>query len=165
LTLATAVRDDCVHTISNFVLDEFPSESDKFNASLAYQVLSRLSNSLSKLPYPSQKQDRLASHRRFIEKAPDILEDLSKLLQFLGDGEVEGKQSKRNRQGSKSLRPKVPTVAHAEINDRLSQALGYRAPRSRDSAQGQVQSTLNEQKDILKVRLVTSCFGQGSSLC
>jgi hypothetical protein len=80
------------------------------------------------------------------------------LLQFLGDGEVEGKQSKKNRQRSKSLRPKVPTAAHAEINDRLSQALGYRAPRSRDSAQEQVQSTLDEQKDILKVRLVTSSY-------
>jgi hypothetical protein len=156
LSLATAVRADCADTISDFVLETFPSEPDGFSTSQAYRVLSRLSNSLSRLPYPSsQQQERLANHRRHTEKAPEILEDLSKLLRYIDDAQAEGKPSKKNKQRSKNPRPKAQTVSHAEVNDRLSQALGYRAPKSRDSAQEQVQSMLDEQKVILKVRRVT----------
>jgi hypothetical protein len=170
LTLATAVRDDGATLISNFILDEFPSDADKFNTSLAYQVLSRLSNSLSRLPYPtSQHQELLDNHRREIEKAPAVLEDLSTLLQggFFDDTGAKEKRNKKKKHQTRNSRPTVPTVAHAEVIDRLSQALGYQAPKSRDSAEQLVQSTLDAQKNVLRVRRATfqHCFaGQYSSL-
>ena len=154
LTRATAIGADRAKFISEFLLKNFPSTAEGFNSALGYQVLFRLSNSLSRLPYPpNQQQKQLDDRRSEIEKAPAVLEDLSKLLQggVFDDAEAEGKASKKNKQRSKSSRSNATTAAHAEINDRLCQALGYQAPKSRDSAQQLLQSTLDTQKNILKV--------------
>jgi hypothetical protein len=154
LTPTTAVSEDSSKLVSQHILDRFPSDVDGFRASLGYQVLSRLSHSLSRLPYPSgQQPDQLDDYRRDVEVAPALLEDLSKLLQegYLDGAEAEGKANKRKMQRGKTQQSKVTSIAHAEINDRLF-TLGREAPRNRESAEELIQSTIVTQKDILEVR-------------
>ncbi|KAI0247856.1 hypothetical protein BJV78DRAFT_1285222 [Lactifluus subvellereus] len=130
--ILSSISEDCATLVSKFILDKFPSDVDGLNDSLGYQVLSRLSHSLSRLPYPSTPlQERLDDHRRKVEKAPAVLEDLTKLLRggwFDDAGKGMG----------------------TEINDRLFQALGHQAPKSHDSAQRLLQSTMDTQKNTLK---------------
>jgi hypothetical protein len=161
LTLSKAISEDGVKLVSQFILENIPSNADGFRDTLAYQVLSRLSHSLSRLrlPYPSgQQPDNFDDHRRDTEAAPALLEDLSRLLRekYLDGAETEGKTNKKNTQRGKSQRSKVTSAAHAEINDRLFQALGREAPKSRESAEELVQSIITTQKNTLKVRFLPS---------
>jgi hypothetical protein len=155
LTLAKAISEDSVKLVSQFVHGKFPSDTDGFRASLGYQILSRLSHSLSRLPYPSGQQPvNFDEHRRNIEVAPALLEDLSRLLGegYLDGAAAEGKTNKNKRRG-KTQRSKVVSIAHAEINDRLFNTLGHDAPRNRDSAEESIQSIIATQKNTLEVRL------------
>jgi hypothetical protein len=155
LTPAKAISEDSVNLVSQFILDKLPSDTDGFRASLSYQILSRLSHSLSRLPYPSGQQPaHFDDHRRDIEVAPALLEDLSRLLRegCLDGIEAKGKTNKKNLQRGKTQRSKVTLVAHAEINDRLFRALGREAPRNRESVEELVRSIIATQKDALKVR-------------
>ena len=68
----------------------------EFCDSLAYQILSRLSHSLSRLPYPSgQQPDNFDDHRRDAEAAPALLEDIFRLSR---EGHLDGPET-----GGKSL--------------------------------------------------------------
>jgi hypothetical protein len=161
LTSAKAISEDSVKLVSQYILDKFPSETDGFRASLGHQILSRLSHSLSRLPYPpSQQPVHFDDRRRDIEVAPALLEDLSRLLRegYLDGAEAEGKTNKKNRQRGKTQQLKVKSVAHGEINDRLFQALGREAPGNRESAEELVQSVIATQRNILKVRLPPAPF-------
>jgi hypothetical protein len=162
LTLSKAINEDGVKLVSQFILEKI--NTDGFRDTLAYQILSRLSHSLSRLPYPSgQQPDNFDDHRRDTEAAPALLEDLSRLLRekYLDGAETEGKMNKKNTQRGKTQRSKVTSVAHAEINDRLFQALGRESPRSRESAEELIQSIITTQKNTLKVRFPPS----PSSIC
>jgi hypothetical protein len=153
----TAVSEEGNKVVWQYILDRLPSDAGEFRASLGYQVLSRLSQSLSRLPYPSdQKPERLDDYRRDIEIAPALLEDLLKLLRegYLDKAEVEGKANKKNMQRGKTSRFKVTSAAHVEINDRLFNALGRNAPKDRDSAEEMIRSTIVAQKNALEVRLL-----------
>jgi hypothetical protein len=153
----TAVSEDSSKLISQYILDRLPLDADKFRATLGYQVLSRLSHSLSRLPYPfGQQPDHLDDHRRDIEAAPALLEDLSKLLRegYLDGANAECKGNKKNKQRGKTQRSKVTSAAHTVINDRLFQALGCEAPKNRKSAEELVESITVTQKNILEVRPV-----------
>ena len=155
LMLATAISKDSAELLSRFVLDALPLDADGFRASLGYKILSRISRSLSRLAYPSDElPKRLNDFRREIEIAPKVLEDLSKLLSegFLDKGEAEGKTNKKDTRRGKTPRFKPISGVHAEISDRLFQALGREAPKSPDAADQLIQSVINTQKDILKVR-------------
>jgi hypothetical protein len=155
LTPTTAVSEDSSKLVSQYILDRLPSDADEFLASLGHQVLSRLSHSLSRLPYPSgQQPDQLDDYRRDIEVAPALLEDLSKLLRegYLDGAEAEGKVNKRNMQRGKTQRSKVTSVAHTEINNRLFSTLGREAPRDRESTEELIQSIIATQKNFLEVR-------------
>lgn len=155
MTLATAINEDYATFFSKFILDRFPSDVGGLSDSLGYQVLSRLSHSLSRLPYSStQLQERLDGHRREIEKAPVVLEDPSKFLQggWFDDAEADGKTNKRSTTRPTTSRFEVATGMDAEVNDQLFQALGHQAPKSHDPAQHLLQSTMDTQKTILKVR-------------
>lgn len=160
------MSNDSATLISQFILDRLPSNAEEFRASLGYNILSHLSHSLARLSYPSverpvgQRPEDIDAYRTEIEIALTLLEDLSKLLRegFLGEVEVESKPNKKNMQKGKGSRSKVPSGVHAEINDRLYRALGREAPRTCDAAEELVQSVLDSQKNILKVRLVPSPF-------
>ena len=155
LTFATAVSKDSAELLSKFVLDSLRPGPNGFRASLGYKILSRLSRSLSRLAYPSDQQpEHLNDHRRDIEIAPEVLEDLSTLLRegFLDKGEAEGKGNKKGTHRGKTPRFKLMSGVHVGINDRLFQALGREAPKSPDAADQLIQSVINTQKDILKVR-------------
>jgi hypothetical protein len=156
LTPTTAVSEEGYKTVLQHILDRFPSNAGGFRASLGYRVLSRLSQSLSRLPYHSdQKPERLDDYRRDIEIAPALLEDLLKLLRegYLDKAEVEGKANKKNMQRGKTKRSKVTSGAHLEINDRLFNALGSKAPKDRDSAEEMIRSIIVTQRNALEVRL------------
>ena len=153
---ATAVSSEGYKVVSQYILDRLPSDAGGFRASLGYQVLSRLSQSLSRLPYHSdQKPERLEDYRRDIEIAPALLEDLLKLLRegYLDKAEVEGKANRKNMQRGKTSRFKATTGAHVEINDRLLNALGRQAPKDRDSAEEMTRSIIVTQRNALEVRL------------
>lgn len=155
MTLSKAISEDGVKLVSQFILERIPFNTDGFRDSLAYQVLFRLAHSLSRLPYPSgQQPDNFDGHRRDTEAAPALLEDLSRLSRegYLDGAETEGKTSKKNTQRGKTQRSKVASVVHAEISDRLFQALGREAPESRESAEELVESIITAQKNTLKVR-------------
>lgn len=86
--------------------------------------------------------------------APTTLEDLSMLLQsdFFEEAEFEGRS--RNRKAmhpSKGSKRNAATGAYAEINERLSQALGSEVPITRESAEKKIKSIVENQKDTLKV--------------
>jgi hypothetical protein len=155
LTLATAVSEQSANLISRFVLERLPSDIDGFRASLGYKTLSRVSISLSRLSYSSGQQPAdLDDHRRKVEMAPTLLEDLSKLLQegFFDEAETESKAKKRNAHRGRTQRSKVVSDEHARINDQLFQTLGSDAPRTRDEAEEAVYSIIGAQKDMLNVR-------------
>lgn len=156
MTPTIAVSEEGYKVVSQYILDRLPSDAGGFRASLGYQVLSRLSQSLSRLPYPSdRKPERLEDYRRDIEIAPALLEDLFKLMGegYLDKAEVEGKANKKNMQRGKSSRFKVTSGAHVEINDRLFNALGSEAPKDRDSAEEMIRSIIVTQRNALEVRL------------
>jgi len=90
--------------------------------------------------------------------APTILEDLSILLQssFLKEAEFEGRSNRKTTQQLKSSRRKPMTSVHAEINNRLFQALGSQVPRTREAAEEVIQSTVDNQKDTLRVSTPSS---------
>jgi hypothetical protein len=156
LTPTTAVSEEGYKVVSQYILDRFPSDAGGFQASLGYQILSRLSQSLSRLPYHSyQKPELLDSYRYDIEIAPALLEDLFQLLRdgYLDKAEVEGKANKKSMQRGKASKFKVTSGAHVEINDRLSNALGRKAPKDRDSAEEMIRSIMGTQKSALEVCL------------
>ena len=158
------MNNDSLTLISQFILDSFSSNADEFRTSFVYCVLSRLSHSLPRLPYLSdQQRDQLDDYRHDIEIAPALLEDLSALLRegFLDEAEVEKKTNKSTQRG-KTLRTKVTSGAHGEINDRLFRALGREAPRSRSAAEELVRSVIDGQKNILEVRLLLLPFRRRS---
>ena len=155
MTPITAVTEHSFKSLSQYILDNLPSDANGFRASFGYQVLSRLSYSLSRLPYPSgQRPDRLDDCRRDIEVAPALLEGLSKLLQegYLDEVVAKGKANKKNMRRGKTRQSKVTSAAHAEVNDKLFQARGRDAPRDRKSAEELIESTIAIQKEILEVR-------------
>lgn len=159
MTLSKAISEYSVKLVSEFIIEKIPSNTDGFRDSIAYQILSRLSHSLARLAYPSgQQPDNFDDHRRDTEAAPALLEDLSRLSRegYLDGAETEGKTNKKNTQRGKTQRSKVTSVAHAEINDRLFQALGREAPKNRESADELVQSIITTQKNTLKVRFPPS---------
>ena len=155
MTPSTAISEEGYKIVSQYIFDRLPLDASEFRASLGYHALSRLSQSLSRLPYPSdQKPERLDDYQRDIEIAPALIEDLFKLLQegYLDKAEAEGK-SKKNMQRGKTSRFKATSGAHVEINDRLFNALGREAPKDRDSAEGMIRSVIATQKNALEVRL------------
>jgi hypothetical protein len=155
LTLFKAISEDSVKLVLQSIIEKIPSNTDGFRESLAYQILSRLSHSLSRLPYPSgQQPDKFDDHRRDTEAAPALLEDLSRLTRegYLDGAETESKTNKKNTHRGKTQRSKVTSVVHAEINDRLFQALGREVPKNRESAEELLQSIITSQKNTLKVR-------------
>jgi hypothetical protein len=155
------VNNNSATLVSQFILDRLPSNADGFRASVGYKILSHLSRSLARLPYPSSQQpEKLDDYHRDIEIAPILLEDLSNLLRegFLDEAEVESKANKKNTQKGNGPWSKVTSGVHAEINDRLFRALRREAPRTRNAAEELVQSLLDGQKNILEVRLVPSPF-------
>lgn len=159
MTPITAVSKGSSELVSRYIFERLPSNADGFKASLGYQVLSRLSHTLSRIPYSSgQQPDHLDDYRRDIKVAPALLEDLSKLLRegYLDGAEAEGKTNKKNIQRGKTQRSKTLSVAHTVINDRLFQALGRGAPRDRESAEELIESIIATQKGILEVRLPTA---------
>jgi hypothetical protein len=150
--IMSSVSEEGYKVVSQYILDRLPSDAGGFRASLGYQVLSRLSQSLSRLPYHSdQSPERLEDYRRDIEIAPALLEDLFKLLRegYLDKAELEGKANKKNMQRGKTSRFKVTSGAHVEINDRLFNALGSKAPNDRDSAEEMIRSIIVTQKNAL----------------
>jgi hypothetical protein len=155
--LATAVKEDTSAYILAFVLDKFPLNVSAFRSSLGYKIVSRLSRSLPQLPYPSNGQpEGLGDRCRHTQIAPSILEDLSMLLQssFFEEAGIEGRSSRKIMQKPKSSRRKAKTGIHAEINDRLCQALGSQVPRTRESAEETLKSVLDDQKDTLRVNAI-----------
>jgi hypothetical protein len=156
LTHTTAISEGGYKVVSQYILDRLPSDAGGFRATLGYQVLSRLSQSLSRLPYhPDQNPERLDYYQRDIEIAPALLEDLFKLLRegYLDKAEAEGKANKKNMQRGKTARFKVTSAAHVEINDRLFKALGRKVPKDRDSAEEMMRSIIATQRNALEVRL------------
>jgi hypothetical protein len=159
LMLSKAISEDSVKLVLQFILEKIPSNTDGFRDSLGHHILSRLSHSLSRLPYPSgQPPDNFDDHRRDSEAAPALLDDLFKLSRegYIDGAEAEGKSNKKNAQRGKTQRSKVMSVAHAEINDRLFRALGRDAPKDRESTEELVQSIVTAQKNTLKVRFPSS---------
>ncbi len=147
--LATAVNDVTSAYIWGFVLDKFPSSVSEFPSSLGYEIVSRLSRSLSQLSYPSNgRQEDLDDRCRHTEMAPSILEDLSILLQRFFEAESS---NRKTAQQSKTSRRKASTGVHTEINDRLFRALGPQVPRTRESVEEVIKSIVDNQKDTLRV--------------
>ena len=156
MTLSKAISDDSVKLVFRFIFEKISSNPDGFRDSLGYHILSRLFHSLSRLSPSGQQPGNFDDHRRDTEAAPALLEDLSTLLRegYL-DGATKGKTNKKTQRGNAQW-SKVTSVAHAEINDRLFQALGRDAPKNRKSAEELVQSIITTQKDTLKVRFFSS---------
>jgi hypothetical protein len=157
--LSKAISEDSLKLVSQFILEKIPSNTEGFRGSLGHHILSRLSHSLSRLPYPSgQQPDNFDDHRRDSEAAPALLEDISRLLRegYLDGAEAEGRTNKKSTQRGRTQRSKVMSVAHAETNDRLFRALGRDAPKDRESAEELVQSIVTAQKNALKVSLISS---------
>ena len=149
--LATAINDDTSAYIWGFVLDKFPSSVSEFPSSLGYEIVSRLSHSLSQLSYPSNgRPEDLDDRCRHTEMAPSILEDLSILLQPSFFEEAES-SNRKTAQQSKTSRRKASTGVHTEINDRLFRALGPQVPRTRESVEEVIKSIVDNQKDTLRV--------------
>ncbi|KAH8979762.1 P-loop containing nucleoside triphosphate hydrolase protein [Lactarius hatsudake] len=170
--MISSAKDVTSAYILDFILDKFSSNISSFSSSLGYEIVSRLSRSLSQLPYPSNKlPEGLNDRCHHTEIAPTILEDLFTLLQS-SFFEAES-STRKTAQQSKTSRRKNTTRAHAEIEARLSQALRSRFPETRESAEDIMQSTIDEQKDTLKffftllqrfeiAELVRDAYFQGS---
>ena len=151
MPLPTAINDVASAYILGFILSEFPPEVGAFHSSLGYQIVSRVSRSLSKLPYSSnRKPEGLDDRCHDTEMAPSILEDLSILLQISFFEEAEP-SNRKSTQKSKTARRRAPTGVLAEINDRLFRALGPQVPRSRESAEEMIRSVVDNQMDTLRV--------------
>ncbi|KAH9172882.1 hypothetical protein EDB89DRAFT_1885655 [Lactarius sanguifluus] len=153
--MISSVNDVTCAYILSFVLNKFPSESNvsAFRSSLGYEIVSRLSHSLSQLPYSSNgRPEGLDDRCHDTQGAPTTLEDLSILLQsgFLEDVESEGRSNRRIMQQSRGSRAKGTTNVHTEIYDRLFQVLGSQVPRTRESAEEMIKSIVDSQKDTLK---------------
>ncbi|KAH9985773.1 hypothetical protein BJV77DRAFT_1031306 [Russula vinacea] len=136
--IVSSISEDSSKLVSQHILDRFPSDAEGFRASLGYQVLSRLSHSLSRPPYTSGQQPCLLKDYRLVARG------------YLDGAEAESKANKRTLQRGKNQRSKVTSVAHSEINDRLFQALGREAPRNRESAEESIRSIIATQKVTLK---------------
>lgn len=159
MILAIAVKDVTSAYILGFILNKFPTDVGAFQSCLGYEIVSRLSCSLSQLSYPSNGQpEGLDDRRRHTEMALRILEDLSKLLQssFFEDAEFEGRSNRRTVHQFKSSRRKSTAVVHSEVYDRLSQALDSQVPRTRESAEDTIKSVVGNQMDTLKVSISSS---------
>ncbi|KAH9075544.1 hypothetical protein EDB83DRAFT_2515178 [Lactarius deliciosus] len=153
--MISSVNDVTCAYILGFLLDKFPSESNvsAFRSSLGYEIVSRLSHSLPRVPYPSNgRPEGLDDRCHDTQGAPATLEDLSILLQsgFLEDTESEGRSNRRITQQSRGSRAKGTTNVHTEIYDRLFQVLESQVPRTRESAEEMIQSIVDSQKDTLK---------------
>ncbi|KAH9172873.1 hypothetical protein EDB89DRAFT_841924 [Lactarius sanguifluus] len=76
-----SVKDVTSAYILDFTLDKFSSNISSFSSSFGYEIVSRLSRSLSQLPYPSNKlPEDLDDRCRLTQMASTILEDLFTLL-------------------------------------------------------------------------------------
>lgn len=156
--LATAIKDVTSAEILGFLLDKFSTNVGEFRSSLGYETVSRLSLSLSQLSYPPNGQpEGLDRRRRHTEMAPTIVEDLSILLQsgFYEDEESEGRSNRKTMQQSKSSGCKATAVVHAEVHDRLFQVLESQVPRTRESAEDMIKLVVDNQKDLLKVSILS----------
>ncbi|KAH9172884.1 hypothetical protein EDB89DRAFT_2229130 [Lactarius sanguifluus] len=139
--------------ILGFIVNNFPPNISVFRSSLGYEIVSRLSHFLSQLPYPSNgRPEGLDDRCHRTQRAPTILEDISKLLQsgFLEEAESARRSNRRTTQQSRSSRGEASTGVHTEINDRLFQALGPQVPRTRESAEKLIKSIVANQKDTVK---------------
>ena len=151
MLLATAINDVASAYILGFVLSEFPPDVSAFHSSLGYEIVSRLSRSLSKLPYSSNsKPEDLDDRCHNTKMAPSILEDLSTLLRLSFFEEAES-SNRKTTQKYKTARQRAPTGVFSEIDDRLFRALGPRVPRSRESAEEMIRSIIDNQMDTLRV--------------
>ncbi|KAH9017008.1 hypothetical protein EDB85DRAFT_2017856 [Lactarius pseudohatsudake] len=172
--LATAVNDTTSAYILSFVRNKFPSNPSEFRSSLGYETVFRLSRSLSQLSYDfNGRPEALDDHCRRTEMAPAILEDLSTLLQSSFFEEAESSNRKTTQQSKTPRRRKALTGAHAEIEDKLFQALGSRVPRTRESAEKILTEVVNNQKETLRffftllkrpeiTRLIRSAYFRGN---
>lgn len=152
---ATAVNDDTFANILNFVLNNFPKDVSTFHSSLGYEIVSRLSRSLSQL-YPSDVQPKGLDDRcHDTQMAPRILEDLSMLLQTSFFEESKS-SNRKTTQKSKTSRGTAPTRVYTEINDRLYRALGPKVPSTRESAEEMVESIVDNQRNTLRASTLSS---------
>lgn len=151
---ATAVNDVTYASISNFALNSFPKDASAFHSSLGYEIVSRLSRSLSQLCPSETKPKDFDDLCRNTQMAPSTLEDLSMLLQtsFFEESTVS---NRKNAQKSKTSRRTAPTRV-TETNDRLYQALGPRVPSTRESAEEMVKWIIDNQRDTLMVSTISS---------
>ena len=146
--LATVVNDDITAYILGFVLNKLPPNVSAFRSSLGYEIVYRLSRSLSQFPYPPNgKPEGLDDRCHHTQMAPSVLEDLALLLEpgFFEEGESS------NRKAAQTSRRKAITGVYAEINDRLFRALGTQLPRTRESVEEMIRSIVDNQKATLKV--------------
>ncbi|KAH9075547.1 hypothetical protein EDB83DRAFT_2312005 [Lactarius deliciosus] len=177
--MISSVNNTTFAYILSFVLNKFPSNPSEFRSSLGYETVFRLSRSLSQLSYDfNGRPEYLDDHCRRTEMAPTVLEDLSTLLQSSFFEEAESSNRKTTQQ-SKAQQSKTPrrrkalTGAHAEIEDKLFQALGSRVPRTRESAEKILTEVVKNQKDTLRffftllrrpeiTRLIRSAYFRGN---
>jgi hypothetical protein len=156
LLLATAVNDVTSAYILNFVLNKFPRDVSAFHSSLGYEIVSRLSRSLSNsriLPTENQKASMIVV---IIPKwLPAYSKTFLMLLQPSFFEEAES-SNRKTMQKSKTSRRKAMTGMYAEINDRLFRALGPQVPRTRESAEEMIKSVFDSQKDTLRVSTLSS---------
>ncbi|KAH8984685.1 hypothetical protein EDB92DRAFT_1470073 [Lactarius akahatsu] len=172
--MISSVNDTTSAYILSFVLNKCPSNASQFRSSLGYEAVFRLSRSLSQLSYDfNGRPEELDDHCRRTEMAPTILEDLSILLQSSFFEEAESSNRKTMQQSKTPRRRKALTSAHAEIEDRLFQALESRVPRTRESAEKILTEVVNNQKDTLRffftqlqrpeiTRLIRSAYFRGN---
>jgi hypothetical protein len=146
--LATVVNDSTSAYILGFILNKFPPNVSAFRSSLGYEIVCRLSRSLSQFPYPSDgKPEGLDDRCHNTQMAPSVLEDLAVLLQpgYFEEGESS------NRKTTHTSRRKATTGVYAEITDRLFRALGPQVPRTRESVEEMMKSIFDSQIDTIRV--------------
>ena len=163
MLFATAVNDATCANILNFALNNFPKDASAFHSSLGYEIISRLSRSLSQL-YPSDAKPKDFDDRcHDTRMAPSTLEDLSRLLQtsFFEESKVS---NRKIAQKSKTSRRTAPARVNTEINDRLYQALGSQVPSTRESAEEMVKWIIDNQKDTLMVSTLSSVIAHYKAL-
>ncbi|KAI9436977.1 hypothetical protein H4582DRAFT_2058436 [Lactarius indigo] len=172
--MISSINDTTSAYILNFVLNKFPSNPSDFRSSLGYETVFRLSRSLSQLSYDfNGRPEDLDDHCHRTEMAPTILEDLSILLQSSFFEEAESSNRKTKQKSETPRWRKALTGAHAEIEDRLFQALGSRVPKTREAAEEILMEVVKNQKDILRflftllrrpeiTRLIRSAYFRGN---
>ena len=132
----------------DFVLNKLSPTVSTFRASLGYEIVYRLSRSLSQFPYSSNgKPEGLDDRCHHTQMAPSVLEDLALLLQpgYFEEG------GSSNRKTTQTSRRKAVTGVYSEINDRLFRALGPQVPSTRESVEEAIMSIVDSQKATLKV--------------